>query len=351
MKKTISKILICFLLIIGNTLPVIGQCPTESINLNTQQSIDDFSINFPNCVELENNLTISGADITNLNGLSQIESFFGANLTIEDCPNLISLEGLNNLNIIINGNLSIQQNDNISNLSGLESLTNVIGSLYIGGNSSLNSFDGLNNLTSVSVELQIAGNPQLLTLSALSNLNSVYGTLFILVTPLNSLTGLENLTNIGRLNLSFNYNLTDIDALENLNSSNIDDIFIRGNEQLAQCSIESICNYLSFPINSATIENNFTGCNSRLEIMDACALNIENLQLSIIDIFPNPTNDKFNISGLKNEAIEIIDSQGKIVKKIPNPKSSYSISELAKGIYFIKVTSENSSVIKKLVKL
>lgn len=350
MNKTTSKIILISIILLGNISFILGQCPTENIILTTQESIDNFAINYPDCTELENDLTISGPNITNLIGLSQIESFFGGNLTIEDCLNLSNLEGLNNLNIIINGNLSIHQNENLSNISALASLTNVFGTVDIGANSALTSLNGLNNLTGVSVDLFILGNSQLTSLSALTNLTSVFGNVFIWITPLNNLVGLENLTNIGGLNIAWNNNLTDISAIQNINVSNIDDLVIRGNSQLSQCSVDNICAYLSNPNNSATINNNLTDCNSRQEILDICLLGTESYQFSELKVFPNPTNGIFYILGLEEKSIEVLDSQGRTVKYIITAENNYSISELSNGVYFLKITSNQGTFIKQLIK-
>ena len=42
------------------------------VTLYTQNQVDSFPINYPGCTEIDGYLTISGADITNLNGLSNI---------------------------------------------------------------------------------------------------------------------------------------------------------------------------------------------------------------------------------------------------------------------------------------
>lgn len=49
-------------------------CLPEGITFNTQEQIDNFQINYPNCTEIEGGVLIEGTDITNLNGLSVITS-------------------------------------------------------------------------------------------------------------------------------------------------------------------------------------------------------------------------------------------------------------------------------------
>jgi hypothetical protein len=67
-----------------------------------------------------------------------------------------------------------------------------------------------------------------------------------------------------------------------------------------------------------------------------------------ISIFPNPVNDKLYISGLKNFSYEIFDSTGNLVKSGKN-KSEIGISDVPKGIYFVKIISGTNEISRKLV--
>ena len=94
-------------------------CLPEGITFTNQAQIDNFQINHPNCNIILGNVTISGNDITNLNGLSVLNSI-GGNLFIESNPSLTGLSGLNSL-VSIGGDLIIDDNSVIANLSGLNS--------------------------------------------------------------------------------------------------------------------------------------------------------------------------------------------------------------------------------------
>ena len=58
-------------------------CLPEGITFNSQAQIDSFQINYPNCTAIQGTVKISGVDITNLNGLSVLSSFWEG-LKIED---------------------------------------------------------------------------------------------------------------------------------------------------------------------------------------------------------------------------------------------------------------------------
>ena len=68
--------------------------------------------------------------------------------------------------------------------------------------------------------------------------------------------------------------------------------------------------------------------------------------------YPNPAKDKIEISILENSEIEIVNSIGQVLQKINSRDNSITIdiSDFAKGIYFVKVKSENGISVKKFVK-
>ncbi|HRJ16579.1 MAG TPA: hypothetical protein PLI34_16395, partial [Saprospiraceae bacterium] len=175
------------------------QCPTGDLTFSTQQEIDDFPVDYPGCTVMPYSITITGADITDLNGLSQLVSI-GGNMECIDNPLLNDLTGLSALTSI-GGYLNITLNPQLTSLNGLGALASVGDFIDINSNAALANLDGLQNLGSISTSLVITGNPSLTNLSGLAGLTSVndFG---IADNPLlTSLAGLENvnpnlLTNI-----------------------------------------------------------------------------------------------------------------------------------------------------------
>jgi len=58
--------------------------------------------------------------------------------------------------------------------------------------------------------------------------------------------------------------------LENIEAASIDHLTIIGNDQLATCDVQSICDYLAAPNGTVTIFGNATGCNNPGEIALSC---------------------------------------------------------------------------------
>jgi len=87
-----------------------------------------------------------------------------------------------------------------------------------------------------------------------------------------------------------------------------------------------------------------------IEVSYTVSIN-EILNIYSINIYPNPANDNIIIEAPQKSQIEILNIQGQLIKSIAtnNNKTIVDISALAKGIYMVKVQSENGVVNKKLV--
>jgi alpha-tubulin suppressor-like RCC1 family protein len=69
-------------------------------------------------------------------------------------------------------------------------------------------------------------------------------------------------------------------------------------------------------------------------------------------VYPNPSTGIFNLSLKENATIKLFDLLGKeiVMKKLDIGNSSLDISAYQAGIYLLQINSENSSIIKKIVK-
>lgn len=68
----------------------------------------------------------------------------------------------------------------------------------------------------------------------------------------------------------------------------------------------------------------------------------------LYQIYPNPTSSSIYVAGLDINEIEIFNIAGKSL--IKTNLQNVNLSSLPKGVYMIKINSENGSVMKKLVK-
>jgi endonuclease I len=75
--------------------------------------------------------------------------------------------------------------------------------------------------------------------------------------------------------------------------------------------------------------------------------------LNSVSVYPNPSSDVVNISTeVALDEIDIITINGQVLQQIKNPafeNNNYTISNLPKGFYFIKLSSATNSVTKKVL--
>lgn len=79
----------------------------------------------------------------------------------------------------------------------------------------------------------------------------------------------------------------------------------------------------------------------------------QEIQLPEVVIYPNPTKDVVFIDGEGISEVAIYDSKGHFIKRIlfQNWNSSINIEDLPYGVFIVKVTMRNGSIVRKVIKL
>ena len=118
--------------------------------------------------------------------------------------------------------------------------------------------------------VRIAGD-QITNLNALNYIYKIHGNLEIWdAGQLTTLDGLENLVFVGgTLDIWTNDQLIDIAALENLAIGSLNGLIIENNQNLSNCAIASVCNFLS-TTTYALITGNGNGCANVFQVLTAC---------------------------------------------------------------------------------
>lgn len=410
--KRITIVLISLVLINGIAFP--QSClPGENI-FHNQNQIDYFKLSNPNCTEIEGSIHIFNDYITNLDSLNVLTSIWG-DLTIEFANSLKNLSGLENIDSI-GGKLKVggaesrgAGNDSLISLDGLDSLTFVGGDLILISNKSLINLEALNNLSAIGGNFNIAnnlsltsllglgslesisgnlviggflcyfrdcapwGNLSLKNLQGLNNLNSIGGDLILYANDsLTSLNGLNNLNSlygdlrIGIIVESFstyyfgNHLLSNITAIENIESNSIEGLQIVDNTFLSNCEISSICESLVNPNGEIWIENNAIGCNTLGEVEEAC----ETVSIGEVSMFgditlsPNPfsstTNIEYHLKSTQTVTITFYNQFGKQVDRIEQKQSAGKqqvvwTPELPGGVYYFRLEARELFASGKVV--
>lgn len=303
-------------------------CLPEGITFVLQQEIDDFTLDYPDCTEIEGDVTISGGwDLDSLYKITRIGGF-----------------------------LRILDNDQIDDFVGLDSLTTIGGYFEIFSCEDLDDLSGLESLISIGGDLEIVQNYELDNLMGLSSLSTVGGHLYIRYNyHLNDITGLLGLTSIGNsgLRIQNNHDLTSLHGLDNIDYNTISDLQIFSNWYLTDCAVKSICDFLfntpGFPI----IYSNDPGCNSQNEIEEECqTLAVDKNYPNSIIISPNPANDIVNISingNYETFEVSIYNSIGQKILHKTAPPYKIDVSMLRIGIYIIEVRTIDIKYRQKLI--
>ena len=79
-------------------------------------------------------------------------------------------------------------------------------------------------------------------------------------------------------------------------------------------------------------------------------MGVENIKKSTINIYPNPVKSILNIkTDDKIKTIELYDEIGRKVKNL-SKSNVINLENLSKGIYYLKIQSEKSSSVEKIIK-
>jgi hypothetical protein len=285
--------------------------PFGSYYFHSQADIDEFTSNYPECTVLNGHVEISGSDITNLDGLGSVYS--------------------------VKDGLHIINNIALENLSGLESLQNA-GYLEIAGNLFLSGLTGLEGLVTIgSLNIGIAGG---------------WGWDCAGNPSLRNLAGLENLVSVGNLTIICNDSLRNLTGIDHLDTDSVGSLTISSNHLLGICDNPFVCGFLEN--NVADIIDNAPGCNSPEEVMEACAVGMEESavggQQSAVSVYPNPTSGivdfRLSMVDLRWVSLKIYNAQGQEVATVLDGKWSgdqvvrWDAGALPAGLYYYQLRAK-----------
>ncbi len=300
----------CIILLFA--LSGISQCLPQGINFTTQSQIDSFPINYPNCTQIIGNVHIGGVylcDISNLNGLSNI--------------------------ISIGGSFGITVTYFLIDLSGLDLLKSIGGGFYIQSNQSLTSFSGMDSLRYIGGALDIYSNNRIVNLSGFD--------------------GVEIIKDY--VEIRFNDSLSSLSGLDHINADSITGLFVTYNPLLSNCAVQSVCDFLNLPNPHVHFNGNLSGCNSEIEVDNACAgLYVNGIKNgNEFSIYPNPASNIVNIethSTFKDCNLSIINVSGQeiIHTRLKEQIHFLDIGSLQQGIYFVRIAYQNGVANLKFIK-
>jgi hypothetical protein len=108
-------------------------------------------------------------------------------------------------------------------------------------------------------------------------------------------------------------------------------------------------------------DGNTNTCTPTITILDpleVCLLNVEDSELyNHVVLFPNPTYGMMTLENRTSTQLisaVITDVNGRIIKSVDLSSSAistqFSVAELATGLYFVEISTESTSIVKRIVK-
>jgi len=267
-----DKFLLPFSILLCFSISINSQCPEQWIKISSQEELNNFKSDYPDCKNLNVQMRISGHCITDLSPLEELESM--VKLEIKDCDDLFIADIKSNIHI---------HDLSIINCPKLES-ARIINKVSNAGNLLLEDLP----------KLSIHEPYQLSVLNRLSLLN-------LRIPSLKKFPVLDSIKIL--LTIKDNPKLEDISNLENVQ---INSVSIRDNPLLESCNIPTFCNIISTNINQIDIRDNGASCHYLQQIITfcnpdtaICYLNSLNLadqrDIDFISTYPEECIDQIDI--------------------------------------------------------
>lgn len=104
----------------------------------------------------------------------------------------------------------------------------------------------------------------------------------------------------------------------------------------------------------AVIVTSLEGCEDVSDCITIDAVGLDQMNISDMNVFPNPTNGEVNVSLPENVSVtvQIFDAQGKLVAEQANVNNNdkLNISTVTPGVYMVKLSAENAVQTFRVVK-
>ncbi|MEY8849275.1 T9SS type A sorting domain-containing protein [Psychroserpens sp. XS_ASV72] len=326
--------------------PLDDYVPTNAISSITFLDIGEMNISDLTGIE---DFTDLNHIRCHLNNLSVLDFSNNSNLRIIKCDQ-------NNLTeLILGSNSTLEQiwtYDNalttidVSQLPNLEILSisdNNLTGIDVSNNPSLRNFWCFNNdipsvdiSNNVNLEIFWCSQNDLITLDVTNNPNLET---FLCYQNSISTLDLSNNTELAYIACHFN-DLTYLNV-KNGNNTNVTNFQAYGNAQLNCIEVDD-------PMYS---EANWTQVDFDVSFYEDCDnLSVQEVVFNQIKIFPNPTFDQIIISGINESQFHAIlyDINGKEI--MDSNSNIIDISNLDSGVYYLKISTNNAILTKKVVK-
>ncbi|MGB3342865.1 MAG: T9SS type A sorting domain-containing protein [Aequorivita sp.] len=124
--------------------------------------------------------------------------------------------------------------------------------------------------------------------------------------------------------------------LENGSNCGEDFLMFRGGEEFYA--------HVTAVYNPGPVESDYT----ETVLVLGAAIKVEDFEYQKAIIYPNPSNGIMNIGNVDLNIIQIYNIAGKKIKEL-TPQSQIDLSDISKGIYFVKLISDKGILVNKII--
>ena len=317
------------------------------------------------------NLTISvNSNLETINGFDNLR-FVGDELTIGANSRLKTIEGFNSLESCKTFNLV--SNIDLINIPKFESLRIVTRNFMFQSSDFLETIDGFNALETVNGEFRLlrlrsineisgfklykGGN--ILFISEISaeniegfgSIKNIDSEIYIASTSLKNLNFLSSIESVDdSITLVNNFQLSDISGPSEIDVFDLRSLLIEDNSDLSICHEKWVCDYIRSGNGEVRIEDNAPGCLNEDEVLQACIVDIEEVNTENLMVYPNPTSGILNFSSNNDQTTAIVyDYLGRELIRSRVVNNQIDVNKLDNGSYLLHLTKEkgeNNQVIK-----
>ena len=102
----------------------------------------------------------------------------------------------------------------------------------------------------------------------------------------------------------------------------------------------------------AVVVTNAAGCSDTSTCVTVNDLGLDGKEFTFINVYPNPTTSSVIVEmNVDNATIELVDAQGKVISVTTiNNGGTIDLTNAERGVYFLRVRSENGETVKRIVK-
>ena len=109
---------------------------------------------------------------------------------------------------------------------------------------------------------------------------------------------------------------------------------------------------IELPHNSELAGSNWNGTTlsiDEISFLNQLTTDLNESTESRLSVYPNPATESFGVKGGTFDQLNIYDATGKLLKSVTKSSENVSVSDLARGLYFVEIQSNSQINIEKLI--